>query len=282
MIKRDICLAIALVCSLSQARAATTAVDSSGDKNLWGSDKNTCKELPPASSTRLGLIRQMLTAGKPHAAIAYLDAAHLDVPQAALLRADGLRQTGREEEADRIYRKLLSSCVGGYAYQGLGLSASNAGKWRDAVAHLKAASAALPVDAAVRNDYGYALMLTGDHQTALHEFLTAIELAPNQRRAAHNLLLLLSRTGEDDKAAAFAEKVGISAEELAGIRQMAARQVSATPQADGLATGMIGPAPDGGVANGETNNPNETGANDETENKLAGGVVAADRHDSVR
>jgi Flp pilus assembly protein TadD len=282
MMKRDICLAIALACSLGQAGAATPAADAASGKNLWGNEKNSCKDLPPASSTRLGLIRQMLTAGKPHAAIAYLDAARLDVPQAELLRADGLRQTGREEEADRIYRKLLSSCVGGYAYQGLGLSASNAGKWREAVSHLKAASAALPVDASVRNDYGYALMLTSDHQGALHEFLTAIELAPNQRRAAHNLLLLLSRTGEDDKAAAFAEKVGISAEELAGIRQMAARQLSAAPQADGPVTGMIGPAPDSNAAADETNNRNETGANDEAENRLAGGVIAADRHDGTR
>jgi Flp pilus assembly protein TadD len=282
MMKRYLCLAITLACSLGQSWAATPAADAADGKNLWGNEKNSCKELPPASSTRLGLIRQMLTAGKPHAAIAYLDAARLDVPQAELLRADGLRQTGREEEADRIYRKLLKSCVSGYAYQGLGLSASNAGKWRDAAGHLKAASAALPVDASVRNDYGYALMLTGDHQAALHEFLTAIELAPNQRRAAHNLLLLLSRTGEDDKAAAFAEKVGISAEELAGIRQMAARQLSATPQADSPATGMIGPVPDSDAAQDETNNRNETGANDETENRLAGGVVAADRHDGAR
>jgi Flp pilus assembly protein TadD len=282
MVKRYLCLVITLACSLGQSWAATPAADAADGKNLWGNEKNSCKELPPASSTRLGLIRQMLTAGKPHAAIAYLDAARLDVPQAELLRADGLRQTGREEEADRIYRKLLSSCVSGYAYQGLGLSASNAGKWRDAVGHLKAASAALPVDASVRNDYGYALIQTGDHQAALHEFLTAIELAPNQRRAAHNLLLLLSRAGEDDKAAAFAEKVGISAEELAGIRQMAARQLSATPQADSPATGMIGHVPDSDAAQDETNNRNETGANDETENRLAGGVVAADRHDGAR
>lgn len=281
MMKRDTCLAILLACSLGQAWAATTAADATDGKNLWGNEKNSCKELPPASSTRLGLIRQMLTAGKPHAAIAYLDAARLDVPQAELLRADGLRQTGRTDEADRIYRKLLKSCVAGYAYQGLGLSASNAGKWRDAVVHLQAASAALPIDASVRNDYGYALMLAGDPPAALHEFLTAIELAPNQRRAVHNLLLLLSRTGEDDKAAAFAEKVGISPEELAGIRQMAARQLSAAPQADSPATGMIGPVPES-QATDEISNRNETGANDETENRLAGGVVAADRHDGAR
>jgi tetratricopeptide (TPR) repeat protein len=244
------------------------------EKSLWGNEKNACKELPAASSTRLGLIRQMLATGKPHAAIAYLDASRLDVPQAQLLRADGLRQTGREEEAGRIYRQLLRSCVAGHAYQGLGLSAGNAGKWNDAVTHLKAASAALPIDAAVRNDYGYALMQSGDTATALHEFLTAIELAPNQRRPAHNLILLLSRTGEDAKAAAFAEKVGISAEELAGIQRMALQQ--GTPL-EGTMTGMVGPA----TPEAAQDMRNETGVSDEQETSLAGGIVAG-RNDGSR
>jgi hypothetical protein len=124
----------------------------------------------------------------------------------------------------------------------------------------------LPIDAAVRNDYGYALMQSGDTATALHEFLTAIELAPNQRRPAHNLILLLSRTGEDAKAAAFAEKVGIPAEELAGIRRMALQ--GAAPE--GTVTGMVGPA----LPEATEDMPNETGASDEQETSMAGGVVA--------
>ena len=268
--KRYLGLLLAMTFSATAAEKPATP----DEKSLWGNEKNACKELPAASSTRLGLIRQMLAAGKPHAAIAYLDASRLDVPQAQLLRADGLRQTGREEDADRIYRQLLRSCVAGHAYQGLGLSAGNAGKWNDAVTHLKAASAALPIDAAVRNDYGYALMQSGDSATALHEFLTAIELAPNQRRPAHNLILLLSRTGEDAKAAALAEKVGISGEELAGIRRMALQQ-GVPPE--GTVTGMAGPAsPE--AAEGMRN---ETGANDDHETSMAGGVVAG-RNDGNR
>lgn len=268
--KRYLCLLFVITCSATAAEKPPA----SDDNSLWSNEKNTCKELPAAASTRLGLIRQMLAAGKPHAAIAYLDASRLDVPQAQLLRADGLRQTGREEEADRIYQQLLRSCVAGYAYQGLGLSAGNAGKWGAAVTHLKAASAALPIDAAVRNDYGYALMQSGDAATALHEFLTAIELAPNQRRPAHNLILLLTRTGEDAKAAAFAEKVGISTKELAEIRQMAAQQGAAP---EGAVTGMAGPP-----SPGETEDMrDETGASDEQETSMAGGVVAG-RNDGNR
>lgn len=255
---------------IAPAWAATPADAPAKDKDIWSNEKDACRELPPASSTRLGLIRQMLVAGKPHAAIAYLDASHITAPQADLLRADALRQTGRAAEADKVYRQLLGSCVKGYAYQGLGLSASAAGKTRDAVAQLQAASVALPVDPAVRNDYGYALMQAGNTQAALHEFLTAIELAPNQRRPARNLLLLLTRSGEDEKARAFAQQFGISDAELAGIRELAQQQLPAQQVPEATAP-----------AEGAQNDRNDTGANDDVQTQLAGDA-AASRHDSPR
>lgn len=218
----------ALLCSSGSLWAALPAPheepagDNRHERELWATGKDVeCKALPAAESTKLGIIRQMLNAGKPHAAIAYLDAARIAAPQADLLRADGLRQTGRAAEADRLYRQLLGSCVAGYAYQGLGLDASKLGKLQEAVTQLRAASAALPVEAAIRNDYGYALMSTGDNQAALHEFLTAIELAPGLQRAAHNLILLLSRSGEHEKAKTFADQFGISADQLADLQRLA-------------------------------------------------------------
>lgn len=198
---------------------------------LWTQGKNDCKPLAAGDSSKLGIIRQMLQGGKPHAAIAYLDAAAIKAPQADLLRADGLRKTGRRAESDALYRQLTGSCVAGYAYQGLGLNASEQGKLAEAVRHLRAASAALPVDAAIRNDYGYALMSSGEREPALHEFLTAIELAPDHKRAAHNLVLLLTRNGDDAKAAAFAQRYGISADELEALRQLAGQPLAKLDEA---------------------------------------------------
>ena len=180
-----------------------------------------CKDMSSEEATKIGLIRQMLDEGKPHAAIAHLDAARIFNPQADLLRADGLRQTGREMQAETIYKRLQSSCVAGYAYQGLGLIASQAGKLQEAISHLKTASAALPTEHTIRNDYGYALMMTGDSQPAVHEFLTAIELAAGYRQPAHNLILLLYRNGETDRAQAFASQFGIAADELGKLEKMA-------------------------------------------------------------
>lgn len=180
-----------------------------------------CKALPASDSTRLGIIQQMLTEGRPHAAIAHLDAARIEAPQSDLLRADGLRHTGRGKEASALYQKLLSSCVAGNAYQGLGLLATHEGNVREAILQLHAASEALPIDPNVRNDYGYALLLADENEGALHEFLTAIELAPSNRQAAHNLLLLLYRMGEVDRAGTFAEQFGIGASEVERLKKQA-------------------------------------------------------------
>ena len=180
-----------------------------------------CETLPPTEGTKLGIIRQMLGSGKPHAAIAHLDAARIKSPQSDLLRADSLRQTGRDGEAAELYRKLLTTCAAGNAHQGLGLIASQTGNVREAIIQLGEASEALPIDPNIRNDYGYALLMAGEHEGALHEFLTAIELAPGHRQAAHNLLLLLFRTGETAKAANFAEQFGIGTAEIDRLKTQA-------------------------------------------------------------
>lgn len=199
----------------------------------WPGGKDAdCRAMPAEEGTKLGIIRQMLGSGKPHAAIAYLDAARISAPQADLVRADALRQTGREVEAAQLYRKLLGSCVMGYAYQGLGLVASKSSKIKESVTQLRAASAALPVDPAIRNDYGYALMLAADYKAALHEFLTAIELAPGNRQAAYNLILLLSRSGEQEKAKLFADQFGISPAELVRLQELAQQPLPNTAALD--------------------------------------------------
>lgn len=198
-----------------------------------------CREVPAADAAKLTVIRQMLTAGKPHAAIAYLDAVAIAAPESDLLRADGLRQTGREDEAAVVYRTLLRSCVAGYAHQGLGLIASNRGAVGEAVAALSEARRALPADPAIRNDYGYALMLAGKDDEALHEFLTSLELAPNDRRAANNLLVLLLRKGDEERATRFAEQFGVSGGDLGKLREAAGLAPGRKPVAGGLpALGM--------------------------------------------
>lgn len=179
-----------------------------------------CTEMSSEDSTKLGLIRQILAEGKPHAAIAHLDATKIKHEQAELLRANALRQTGRVSQAQTIYEQLANSCVSGQAYRGLGLIASNAGHVQESLGYLEAASLALPTEHTIRNDYGFVLMQSGNYEVALHEFLTALELVPDYRQAANNLVLLLYRQGDATKAEAFAKQFGMVAEEMQQLKKM--------------------------------------------------------------
>lgn len=208
-----------LIYGLPQAIAADANTKSA--RQVKGTADKTCTETSSEEATRLGLIRQMLTEGKPHAAIAHLDASRIKNEQAELLRADGLRQTGRALQAKAIYEQLVNSCVSGYAYRGLGLIASGSDNQQEALHHLKAASDILPTEHTIRNDFGYVLMQSGDHTSALHEFLTAVELAPNDRQAANNLILLLYQQRDSAKAEAFAKQLGVSVEEVHQLKKLA-------------------------------------------------------------
>lgn len=212
-------LACALTYGLPHAVAADNNTTSA--RQIKSTDGKACAEISTEEATRLGLIRQMLTEGKPHAALAYLDAAKIKNEHAELLQADGLRQTGRALQAKAIYEQLVNSCVSGYAYRGLGLIASDTGNQQEALRHLKAASNALPTEHTIRNDYGYVLMQSGEHESALHEFLTAVELVPDYRQAAHNLILLLYQQGDTVKAEAFAKQFGVATDEMQQLKMLA-------------------------------------------------------------
>lgn len=228
---RTITIWIALVWALMYGLPHAVAAESNttSARQTKGSTDKACAEISTEEATRLGLIRQMLTEGKPHAAIAHLDAAKIKNEHAELLRADALRQTGRALQAQTIYEQLINSCVSGYAYRGLGLIASQAGNQQEALRHLKAASNALPTEHTIRNDYGYVLMQSGEHTSALHEFLTAVELAPDYRQAANNLIMLLYQQGDTAKAETFAKQFGVATEEMQQLKKLAQENNGAMP-----------------------------------------------------
>lgn len=212
---------------LPHALAADT--DPKSLRQIKNTENKACSTVSPEETTKLGLIQQMLAEGKPHAALAHLEAANIKNEQAALLRAHGLRQTGRALQAQAIYEQLVTSCVSGYAYRGLGLIASNAGNLQESLRYLQAASNALPTEHTIRNDHGYVLMQSGATEPALHEFLTAVELAPDYRQAAHNLILLLYRQGDINRAEAFARQFGVDAAEMQQLKKMTADSHSSNP-----------------------------------------------------
>lgn len=228
---KTITISMALAWGVISCMPSTFAADmQSRSGQSSGHAEKACTEMSAEEATKLGFIQQVLADGKPHAALAHLDAARIKGEQAELLRANALRQTGRVAQAQGIYEQLVnSSCVSGHAYRGLGLIASHAGDQPASLRYLEAASHALPADYTIRNDYGYVLMQAGSYEQALHEFLTALELAPDYRQAANNLVLLLYRQGKPARAEAFAKQFGINATEMQQLQTLAQNGHQATP-----------------------------------------------------
>ncbi len=166
-------------------------------------------DLGPAGNTRLAAVQQLIDDNKPYAAVAELDAMAVDSPKATMLRADALRQIGQGAEARSQYNKLLATCLSGRARHGLGLLAAREGQLAESLQYLKAARMALPTDPRVRNDFGYALLLSHRWSEAQFEFLTALDLQANDPRASRNLVLLAFAQGKPETAKQLADKLKI-------------------------------------------------------------------------
>lgn len=189
-------------------------------------------ELNPTDNTRLAGIEQLLREGKPYAALAQLDALAAQgvrPPQVDLARADALRRIDRPTQAEALYRALLEGCLQGRAWHGLGLLQAQRGQQAESIASLERARNLQPTDARVRNDLGYALLLAQRFDDARFEFLTVLELAPGDTRAARNLVLLTLREGRTDKARELATSLGLDAATLDRLMQSSATLSGPTP-----------------------------------------------------
>ncbi|WP_374276937.1 tetratricopeptide repeat protein [Azonexus sp.] len=175
------------------------------------------------TNTRLTMIRRVLDSDQPYAALAHLDASGSRGPGADLLRADILRRLDRGNEAAALYRGLLSTCMVGAGHHGLGLLSGQQGNLPESLKHFRQARLAQPADPRIRSDYGYALLLSGDREAARVEFMTALELAPDHRKAALNLALLHHLNGDPSRGDALARHHNASPEELSALRREAAK-----------------------------------------------------------
>jgi Flp pilus assembly protein TadD len=195
-------------CLTSLGLVACTGLGTGGMFASLETKAGSCdKDLGPTGNTRLATIQQLVDDKKPYAALAELDALGADSPKAILLRAEALRQVERHNDARVQYDRLLNTCLAARAHHGLGLMLAKDGRLNEAIQSLLAARQALPTDANVRNDYGYALLLNRRWDDAQFEFLTVLDLLPNDIRASRNLLLLALAQGKTDLAQQMANKL---------------------------------------------------------------------------
>ncbi|MFT3857974.1 MAG: hypothetical protein QM742_10915 [Aquabacterium sp.] len=177
--------------------------------------------LSPTDNTKLAAIERLVDEGKPYAALAQLDALGATAPGARLVRADALRRIERGPQARELYEGLLATCLSGRAHHGLGLIAARSGQREASLTHLQKAREALPTDARVRNDLGYALLLTGQWEAAQFEFLTALDLAPQDPLASRNLVLLQLKQNRTEQARELATRLGIDDATFAKLQRQA-------------------------------------------------------------
>ncbi len=168
-------------------------------------------DLGATGNTRLAAIQQMVSDGKPYAALAELDALGAQTPKAQLVRAEALRRVDRADQARQIYTGLTQTCLNGEAQHGLGLLAGHEGRLNDSLSALSAARQARPTNATIRNDLGYALLLSQRWADAQFELLTALELAPNDSRVQRNLVLLAFAQNKVPLARELSARFGLDA-----------------------------------------------------------------------
>lgn len=189
-------------------------------------------DLGATGNTRLAAIQQMVSDGKPYAALAELDALGGQTPKAQLVRAEALRRVDRAEQARQIYTTLTQTCLNGEALHGLGLLAGHEGRLEESLRALSAARQALPTNAAIRNDLGYALLMNQQWADAQFELLTAQELAPNDSRVQRNLVLLALAQDKAPLARELSARFGLDAATQERLRSQALRLSSVRPPAN--------------------------------------------------
>lgn len=193
---------------------------------------NACSEKPSGDvAVKLDMVQQLMSSGRMHAALAHLDNINSDAIQATYLRAEILRQSERSDEAKLLYQQLTESCFAGQGHHGLGLIAGRNQQLAEAELQLAKAAGLLPINAHIRNDYGYALLMNGNFSDARHEFLTAIELDSGSRLAETNMVILLFLQDEQQKAKAFASKLNMDTKTLAELQVQAKALAKQIPTA---------------------------------------------------
>lgn len=227
------CLALLVGCATTDTpNTAWQGTDGAGSRGVANVDasetatrRGACGEpMSAAIGMQITLIRQMLDAGKPRAALAHLDNLALagpdaDLAEPRLLRGEALRRTGKRDAADRIYEGLTDTCLAADAWRGIARNQAARGDMRGALVSMRKARESRPIDAAIRNDLGYLYLLEGQARRAEEEFLTALELAGQYPRAARNLVMALYAQGDARRAARIGARYGIDQKALDLLRQ---------------------------------------------------------------
>ena len=185
------------------AAQSASAADTPGKPAINGTAADEAQTLAQKPDLYLQLIAGMQQRGLYYASLAHLDVFEARWPgqaNAALLRANALRESGQTEAARAAYDSLLNGPLAARGYHGLGLIAVRSGRVEDGSTALNRAAELAPTDATILGDQGYAFLLLGKFEQARLSLFKAAELDSGDKRIGANLALLLALSGKPGQA----------------------------------------------------------------------------------
>ncbi|NTV95326.1 MAG: pilus assembly protein [Thiobacillus sp.] len=196
-------LAVLVAGMSAPAQAADPTNPSAAGNTLSEEGQAPAPDLNSNPDVYLELISRLQAKSLYFASLAHLDAFDRrwpDKPQATLLRADALRETGYPDKAATLYESLLQGPLAAHAQHGLGLIASKGGNLDSALLALDKANQLDPTNAAILNDLGYVQILLQRMADAGFNLHKATELDPKNVRAGANLALYYLMSDKPERA----------------------------------------------------------------------------------
>lgn len=177
--------------------------------------------LQPEHQLQMDAVDSLMSRSQPYAALARLESEGLDTAQHWVRRGQLLASTNQIAEAEDIFEALATQCDSAMGHHGLGLIYLKQHKLEEGVSELRKARKMKPSSSDVRNDYGYALLLTGGYHDAVFELRTALELANGEGAVRQNLAAGYVITGDRPGLDMLRDQYGLSMDEIAHAEKLA-------------------------------------------------------------
>ena len=144
-------------------------------------------DVDPEHRVALEMVDTLMARGKNHAALAHLQESMQSNQEYWQRYGQLLAKTGDLQRASLVFNAMRDKCKSGESYHGLGMIALKQNNLEKALGDFETAVNLSPASAAVRNDYGYALMLAGQYDKAQYHLRTALELQNGNGQSRQNL-----------------------------------------------------------------------------------------------
>ncbi|MEQ9547815.1 MAG: hypothetical protein RIK85_17590 [Marinobacter sp.] len=185
--------------------------------------------LQPEHRVELDLIDSLMGDREYYAALAQLESLSFDTQHHWLRWAQLLAQVEQVDDSADAFEAIAETCDSYQAYHGLGVVYVKLGKTREAIEMLAKAKNLSPAVPEIRNDYGYALMISGNYGRAAFELRTAYELAKDKAAVKQNMIAAYYLNGGDAALNQLRGTLGLRQKDLSAGKQVAKNILGGRP-----------------------------------------------------